>query len=61
MLLRGQLRDLEATGTELQTEGPGSVLVTAGGEAKGRICHVHIRLGEATVGREAYVTLAAAE
>jgi hypothetical protein len=58
--LTGEMTDLEATGTELHTEGSGTVLVTAGGEAKGRIKAVRMRLGDATVGREAYVSLGSA-
>jgi hypothetical protein len=57
MHLFGKLADLEASGTELRTEGSGSVLVTADGQKKGRLAQVRLQLGEATVGREAYVTL----
>ena len=57
MHLFGKIADLEASGTELATEGPGSVLVTADGQKKGRLAQVRLQLGEATVGREAYVTL----
>jgi hypothetical protein len=57
MHLFGKIADPEASGTELATEGPGSVLVTADGQKKGRLAQVRLQLGEATVGREAYVTL----
>jgi hypothetical protein len=60
MHLCGQLQDLEGTGTELQTEGPQSILVSVDGSPKGHIRELRMRLGEATVGREAYVTLGSA-
>jgi uncharacterized protein DUF6004 len=60
MHLSGQLQNLDASGTELKTAGPDSVLVTDRGEAKGRLRGVQMRLGDATVGTEAYVTLGTA-
>jgi len=58
--LSGQLHDMEATGTELHTDGPGSVLVTADGQNRGRMLQLEMHLGETTVGQEAYVTLGSA-
>jgi hypothetical protein len=56
MHLFGMLKDIQPAGTELSTDGADAALVTANGEVKGRLSGVRLALGDAVVGREAYLT-----
>jgi hypothetical protein len=54
--LRGMLPDVEVTGTELTKDGGDVALLTEDGDLAASIKSIDLRLGEAQVGREAYVT-----
>ena len=54
--LSGALSDIEVTGTELSKDGGEIPLVSADGERKATLTGIDLQLGEAQVGKEAYVT-----
>jgi hypothetical protein len=54
--VHGTLPDVEVTGTEFTKDGGDVALLTADGEFKARLKGLDLKLGEAQVGREAYVT-----
>jgi hypothetical protein len=56
----GLLKDLHPAGTVLtMVDGAETELVTAAGESRGRISGLRLRLGDALVGQEAYVSAVA--
>jgi hypothetical protein len=58
VLVQGMVDDLDASGTELEMQGPGTTLVRADGEPVSRLIATRIQLGEALVGQQAYMTTA---
>jgi hypothetical protein len=54
--VRGELPDVEMTGTKLTKDGGDVALVTADGDFKAWLKAIDLELGEAQVGREAHIT-----
>lgn len=54
--LSGQLRDIEPTGTRLAATHADAALRTQNGESRARLTGVELKLGDALVGSEAYVS-----